>query len=471
MSAIRSSLVLGLVLLATACAEFSPDNGMSVVATAARDGVGGDVAKIRSEADATRVREQVEALLRDPLTPESVVQIALLNNRDLQVAYNDLGLSEIASVEASLPPNPRLSLSRIAGGGIVELEVRLLANILSLVTLPARKEMARQRFAQAQRVAVEATYRTALDARRAWVSAVTAQQIVGYLEQSRMAADATADLMRKLGETGGATKIEQARAAAAYAELSAQLAQARLRARQEREALTRVLGLWGGAQEFRLPSQLPVLPRTVERVASIETEAVTRRVDLAIARQELVIAARSMKLTEATRFISLFELSGIGMFERADEERKNSSGFELEIEIPIFDGGEVKLRRERETYMRAVNRLTAKAVAARSEARAAYQSYLATHEIAAQYQNRVLPLRRVISQETLLRYNGMLVDVFDLLIEARERVASNVAAIEARRAFLLAEIDLRDAVIGGGSSSPGDSQTAAPATNAGAAKH
>lgn len=466
---IARSLALGVVLLATACAEFSPDGGMNAVTSAVRAQVGGETVKITSAADAERMRARVDALLVDPLTVDSAVQIALFNNRSLQVAYNDLGLSEIAGVEATLPPNPRFSLERLAGAGVVEIEVRLLANILALVTLPARREMARQRFAQAQRVAVEATYRTALDARRAWVSAVTAQQIIGYLEQSRMAADATADLMRKLGETGGATRIEQARAAAAYAELSAQLAQARLRARQDREALTRVLGLWGGAQEFRLPSQLPALPRTVERVANIETEAVTRRVDLAIARQDLVIAARSMKLTEATRFISLLELSGIGIFERGEEERKNRRGFELEIEIPIFDGGEVKLRRERETYMRAVNRLAARAVAARSEARGAYQSYLATHEIAAHYQNRVLPLRRVISQETLLRYNGMLVDVFELLIEARERVASNVAAIEARRAFLLAEIDLRAAVIGGGgaSSALGDSPTAAPAANAG----
>lgn len=460
-------LALGLLLVATACAEFSPDGGMSAVATATRNAIGGDVTKITSEAEAARARERVDALLREPLTPDGVVQIALLNNRDLQVAYNDLGLTEIARVEATLPPNPRLTLSRMAGAGVVELEVQLLTNILALTTLPARRETARQHFARAQQLAVEATYRTALEARRAWVNAMTAQQIVGYLEQSRMAADATAELTRKLGETGAATKIEQARAAAAYAELSAQLAQARLRARQTREVLVRVLGLWGGAQDFRLPSQLPVLPRAVERIANIETEAVTQRVDLAIARQDLLIAARTLRLTEATRFISLLELSGIGDFERGAEERKNRWGFELEIEIPIFDGGEVKLRRERETYMRALNRLAARAVAARSEARVAYEGYLASHEIAAHYQNRVLPLRRVISQETLLRYNGMLADVFELLTETRERVASHVAAIEARRAFLLAEIELRAAVIGAGTShSPGDAPTVTPAPNA-----
>ncbi|MND04392.1 hypothetical protein D3C83_246420 [compost metagenome] len=63
----------------------------------------------------------------------------------------------------------------------------------------------------------------------------------------------------------------------------------------------------------------------------------------------------------------------------------------------------------------------------------------------------------------------MLADVFELLVETRERVASIVAAIEARRAFLLAEIDLRAAVIGGGPSAfPLSSPIAAPAVNAGA---
>ncbi|MGE0421607.1 MAG: TolC family protein [Reyranellaceae bacterium] len=462
----RAVVALGMLLVA-GCAEFSPDAGMSAVSSAVRDKVGGETVKIASVADARRARERVDALLHDPLTADTAVQVALLNNKSLQAAYNDLGLSEIAGVEASLPPNPRLSLSRLAGSGIVEWEFRLLGNILSLATLPARKAIAKQRFAQAQQMAIEATYRLALRTRRAWVNAIAAQQIVGYLEQSRLAADATADLLRKLGETGGATKLEQARAAAAYAELSAQLARARLRARQERAALTRLLGLW--EQEVRLPTQLPALPARLRPIANVEAEAITGRVDIAIARQELAILARSIDLAEATRFVSLFELSGLVSTEHDPDGRTTRGGFELELEIPIFDGGQVKLRREREAYMRAVNQLAAVAAAARSEARMAYQSWRATHEIAQHYQARVLPLRRVIAQETLLRYNGMLADVFELLVETRERVAANIAAIEARRDFLLAEIDLRAAVIGGGASpmSATPSPTAQPAANAG----
>jgi outer membrane protein TolC len=58
----------------------------------------------------------------------------------------------------------------------------------------------------------------------------------------------------------------------------------------------------------------------------------------------------------------------------------------------------------------------------------------------------------------LLRYNAMQIDVFALLTEARQRIASNTAAIEAQRNFWLASTTLSAAVIGGtpgaGASSP-----------------
>jgi len=448
-------LVLGLGLTVSACAQFAPDGGMAAVNDASRMQFGAEVAKITSEADAARVNAQLSEWLNVTLTPESAVRIALLNNRALQVAFNDLGLAEISSVEAGLPPNPRLSVSRIAGAGMVEWEARLLGDLLTLATLPARREIAEQRFARARLEATEATFRTALAARRAWVSAVSARHVVGYLEQARAAVDASADLMRRLGETGAATRLDQARTSATHAEVSAQLAQARLRARREQEALARVLGLWRAADRFTIPAQLPALPRALDPVSDFEADALRTRVDLAMARQDLKIAARQLDLTEATRFVDMLELAGIGMEERDSDARARRAGFELEIEIPIFDGGEVKTRRGVETYMRALNQLAARAVAARSEARAAYQAWRASYDIARLYQGRVLPLRRIAADETLLRYNGMLVDVFELLTEVRERIAANISAIEARRDFLLAEIDMRAATIGvGGASVP-----------------
>jgi outer membrane protein TolC len=61
-----------------------------------------------------------------------------------------------------------------------------------------------------------------------------------------------------------------------------------------------------------------------------------------------------------------------------------------------------------------------------------------------------LPLRKIISEETLLRYNAMLIDVFSLLVEARQRIAATITAIEAKRDFWLASVELKAAVAGGG---------------------
>ena len=55
------------------------------------------------------------SLLAETLTAETATRIALVNNRDLQAAFNDLGLAEAASVGASIPPNPRFAIARIAG--------------------------------------------------------------------------------------------------------------------------------------------------------------------------------------------------------------------------------------------------------------------------------------------------------------------------------------------------------------------
>jgi outer membrane protein TolC len=93
-------------------------------------------------------------------------------------------------------------------------------------------------------------------------------------------------------------------------------------------------------------------------------------------------------------------------------------------------------------------------VNARSEARVAYTTYRATYDIARYYQTRILPLRRQIAAEVLLRYNGMLVDVFELLVEERERISADIASLDALRDHHLAVADLQAALIVGGTVPP-----------------
>lgn len=448
----RSGMVIACGLLLTACQTFSPDGGMGLVADIAGHALNKDVAAMNTPEQAEAARARVLALLRRPLTAEAAVQVALLNNRGLQAAYNELALAEAAMVQASMPPNPTFSIERLAGPAEIEIEKRIVANILALATLPMRADIAADRFHQAQLRAAEETLRVAADTRRAYYRAVAARELEGFLTQAQTSAKTASELAKRLGETGGINKLDQAREHAFYAEITGQLASVRQRASSERERLIRLMGLWGRDLAFRLPGALPSPPRRALALPAIETEAVRRRVDLQIARLELQALAKSYSLTNATRFINLLELSGIAktVKDRETGGKTRDRGFELEFQIPIFDFGEVRVRQAEHTYMQAVNRLVEKAVNVRSEAREAYRGYRSTYDIAAHYSREVVPLRQIISEEMLLRYNAMQIDVFALLVEARQRINANVTAVEAKRDFWLANVDLGVAVVGGG---------------------
>ena len=462
---VRLLCMAGAPLLLSGCVTFSPDGGMSVVANVAGHELRKDVVAIRTPQDADQANDAVRALLRRPLTADTAVQIALLNNRGLQAAYNELGIAEANRVQASLPPNPTVSVGRLSGPAEIEIEKRIVANILSLATLPARTEIATQRFTQAQLRAAEETLRVAADTRRAYYRAVAQRQLAGFLTQANSAAEIATKLGRRLGETGAMNKLDQARDQVFYAELTAQLATARQRATSERERLTRLLGLWGVDANLKLPGTLAALPRRPLALPDIEVEAIRRRVDLQIARIEVDVMARSYGLGQATRFINLLEVAGISKTkkERGTGERVRDDGFELEFQIPIFDFGEVRVRQAEQSYMHAVNRLDRKGGQCPIRSTRCLQGLSVDLRYCGPLPPRNHPASEIISDETLLRYNAMMVDVFALLAEARQRINSNVAAIEAQREFWLASVDLTTAVTGGGVAGGGGTTTAAAA--------
>jgi len=439
-------------MLIASCTWFSPDGGMGVVATIAEQELKKDVVAVRSAEEAEAANAIIRRLLDRPFTADAAVQIALLNNRGLQSAYDELAAADAARVGESLPPNPTFSWRRIQQGLALESEMQLVTNIIALATLPARSEIAAERFHQAQLRAAEETLRVAHEARRAYYRAVALRELARFLAESQSAAETATQFARRLGETGAMNKLDQAREQVFYADLTAQLAIARQRESSEREALIRAMGLWGTSLDFKLPNALPALPRRAQSLAGIEVEAVRRRVDLQVRRVELDLLAKSYGLTQATRFINLLNAGYADKLEKRADERILMRGFDLQLQIPLFDFGEVRVREAEAAYMQGVNRLLELAVNVRSQARDAYRTYRSAYDIAGHYQREVLPLRKIISDETLLRYNAMLIDVFSLLAEARLRIAATIAAIEAKRDFWLAAVDLKAATVGGGMS-------------------
>ena len=86
--------------------------------------------------------------------------------------------------------------------------------------------------------------------------------------------------------------------------------------------------------------------------------------------------------------------------------------------------------------------------AAESQLRESQAAYRTAWALARHYRDEVVPLRRLMQEENQLRYNAMLIGVFELLQDAREQVRSVMAAIDAQQQFWLADAALQASLIG-----------------------
>lgn len=444
------------------CASFSPDGGAGRVSDLTRERTGLPVAVQRTEADANTAAARVAELLKQPLSADSAAEVALLNNRGLQASFAELGIAEADRVRAGRLANPTFSFGRLSGGGVTEIDRSLLFSVLGLLTMPLANDVAQRQLEQTQYQVAYGAVGVAGEARKAYFSAVAAQDLVKYHEQVQEAADASNELARRMLQAGNFNKLDRMREQSFQVDATANLARARHQAVAERERLIRALGLSGEQLSFTLPERLPELPKAPLEAKDAEQTAVDQRLDVLMAKRNAEATAASLGLTRATRFINVLE---VGYANKSETGAPRQNGFEIELEIPLFDFGTTRAARAEAVYMQAVHRTADVAVTARSEVREAYSAYRTAYDLARHYRDEVVPLKQRISEESLLRYNGMLSSVFDLLADARDQITAVTAAIEALRDHWVAEAQLRSAMSGG---SPNGALALGPATTAAA---
>jgi outer membrane protein TolC len=447
------------------CAAFSSDGGFDSVAQLTRERTGYTPVWQRGESQGDTVQARTAELLGRPLTADDAVELALLNNRGLQASFQELGVAESDFVRAGRLGNPSFSFARLSGGGTVETERSLGFNLLGLLTLPLARRVEERRFEQAQLQAASDAVGVAAETRQAYFQAVAAQELVRYFDQVKDAADASRELAGRMAAAGNFSKLAQLREQAFYADATANLARARHRAVSERERLSRRLGLSGGQLDFRLPPRLPDLPEQPIEPGDAEQTAMDKRLDVMMARQATQSVARSLGLTRATRMVNVLHL-GYATAGETGEARRN--GYEIEVELPLFDFGSTRVARAEAIYLQALHRAAQTAIDARSEVRQSYSAYRTAYDLARHYRDEVVPLRKRISEENLLRYNGMLIGVFELLADSREQVATVAASVAALRDYWVAETDLRTALTG---RSPGTTEPSRAAVAGGGQVH
>jgi outer membrane protein TolC len=207
-----------------------------------------------------------------------------------------------------------------------------------------------------------------------------------------------------------------------------------------------LLGLSGDlAARLTRPDRLPDLPATPDDESVLAHQAFDERLDVALARAELDFTARSLGLTRVTSTVNALE---IGAASKSTTGEETQTGYDLELRLPIFDFGDARRANAEAVYLAALNRTATVIAEAQSHLRESYLSYRTSYDLARHYRDEIVPLRKTIADENLLRYNGMLISVFELLADAREQVSSVREAIGAQRDFWLADANLRSTLIG-----------------------
>ena len=442
----RTRLALAALALFTlsGCATLSSDAGFGPVEQTAKDRLGKDIKWARSDADRDAIEMRVAQLLEQPLSVDDAVQIALLNNKGLQASFNELGISEADMVQAGRLPNPGFSFGRLRQGSSLEIDRSIQFNLTRLLMLPTINQIESRRFEQTRGAVALSVLSLASETSKAYYLAVAADETGRYMLQVQTAAEAGAELALRQAQAGNWNKLQQAREQSFYADAALNLARSEQARSAARERLTRLMGLWGPQTQFRLPERLPDLPKAPNDLPDIEQTAMAQRLDVQAAKLGTEQVAKNLGLTRATRFINVLE---VGAIRNSYNDAPTQRGYTISVELPLFDWGDARVAKAEAVYMQAVNRAAETAINARSEVRGAYANYRTSYDIARHFRDEIVPPKKRISEENQLRYNGMLIGVFELLADARSQVTSVNGYIESLRDFWLAQADLDMALI------------------------
>lgn len=448
---LNSLSTLGIILVLAGCATANIDQSLQATNRVTAAFTGGHAQLVRSAETRATNQKQVAELLQQPLTQTAAVRLALLNSPALQTLLAERWGDMAAAAQTGRIANPIFSFERLQFLDELELSRTLSFGLLDLLTLPQRTAVAESRLQQAELQMSADVVDQVTQVRQAWVKAVAAQENLLYAQRVYASAEASAELARRMQGAGNFTRLQRARQHAFYADATSQLMSSQDAVTSSREQLVRLLGLSGGAQEntLKLPERLPDLPKEPLAPAQVGGSLAAQRLDVRLAQLQLDAASKAQGLNLVTSLTDIeVGVQRDTVFDNTAASRNTRRGYTVAIRLPLFDWGDAQRAAMNANTLAAAYRLEATVGGAGSQLRESYSAYRSAYDLARHYHDEIVPLRKLISEENGLRYNGMIIGVFELLADSRDQIGAVMAAIAAQQQFWLADAALQATLIG-----------------------
>jgi cobalt-zinc-cadmium efflux system outer membrane protein len=372
----------------------------------------------------------VRELLTRPLTVDTAIQIALLNNRSLQATYEDLGVAQADLVRAGLLRNPVFDADAkfVRGGGGVRIEMSLVADFLDLFFIPMRKRLAETAFEGARLRVSGAVIDLAAQVRGAVYRHQTSTQLLEMRRTVVEAASAAYDLSQRLRAAGNIPKLDLAEQRGLYEQSKLDLAHAELQVAETRERVTTLLGLWGNDTGWTVSERLAEPSAEDPLAEGLERRAIEGSLDLAILRTQI---SRDAQRLGVARPFGALEHADLGVAAEREIDGEKAAGPAISVPLPLFNMGQASVNAARAELRRSQDLYAAEAIEIRSRVRTAGTRVGAARARVDFLKQVMLPLRQSMVAETQLQYNGMLASPFRLIQAKQQEIAAGANYVDA----------------------------------------
>jgi outer membrane protein TolC len=445
------TLVLVIAVLGlSGCASYNLNQGLDRANRDASSFTQSELNLAKNKEDRDKRLAVTTELLSKPVGQKEAVQLLLANSPAFQALLAQNWAEAASAAQSGRISNPTFAFESVVTGTETELNRFLTFGLLDLITLPQRSAIAKDRVEKAQiRMSAEVVDQVTR-VRQSWVRAVAAEQSYRYAGQVFASAEASAELAQRMESVGNFNKLTRARHQAFYADAATQMATAKQVAVSRKEELVRLLGLdETQAKQMSLPERLPNIPKQPMTPEDVAKQVSQERLDIQQAKAALNAAAKAQGLNKVTSFTDI-ELSVRrgSVSDSSTSSYSSRSGYEVGVKLPIFDWGDMQRDIMSAQTLAAANQLEATVRSAGSSLRENYTAYRTAYDLSRHFKEEVIPLRKVISEENVLRYNGMLIGVFELLADSRDQIGAVVSAIAAEQQFWLTDAALQATLIG-----------------------
>jgi outer membrane protein, heavy metal efflux system len=443
-----SVCVLGVLVLAIeGCASLDarPEIERSAAHIEHATNVSGEMLLLDSEA----ARAKTAELLRDGLSAEEAVQVALLNNPRSRAAILSVGISRADFVQSTLFTNPTLALSLRfpEGGGLANFETSLTQNLAELWLVPVQKKVAQRRL---DRTILEAALNIAdiaYAAQRAYVRAIKAREREAIARETVQLAEQLHEVAKLRQQAGTGTELDVNLARIRQLEANASFRDAQLAAFEARADLARALGLADRPDTLQLIATLPQPMNWTVTAEMLQQVAIENRLDLRIAEQTVQEAQWRAK-EERRRFLKSVE-GGLAL-ERSERPSGDDGGDiiagpTLALELPLWDRNQAQIARADRVLEQTIQLRDALIVDAAQDIHSRLARVQTASQNAVYFRDELLPAAERIVSLSRMAYQIGWGSFLSVLEAERSFLAAKEGYLEALESAAMAMVELEQA--------------------------